>query len=214
MNRIYTGVGSRTLSEDNQNIIVQVAKHLAGRGYKVRSGGADGSDSAFAKGVARYIENKPVHYDIDPTRVVKSLIEIDPGKIVKSLREIYLPWNEFNGMYHCPDLGIYDGSKSPKIFEAEEFTQRYHPKGKKLSRGAKSMMNRNAMQILGYDLELPSDFLICCSTGTKCDSIGNIYDVDGGTGQAVRIAYAYHIPVYNIANKDSYEDLCEFLNEL
>jgi len=46
----YTGVGGRRVPEDIYGVMKLVAEVLAGLGYILRSGGADGSDKAFEEG--------------------------------------------------------------------------------------------------------------------------------------------------------------------
>jgi cell division GTPase FtsZ len=52
---------------------------------------------------------------------------------------------------------------------------------------------RNAMIVLGKNLDDPVDFIICWTPG----GTGS-----GGTGQALRIARAYGIPVYDLGDKN------------
>jgi hypothetical protein len=65
---IYTGIGSRKTPGDIMSIMHDVASYLESRGAILRSGGANGADSAFESGI----------YDA-------------------SMMEIYLPWPGFNG---------------------------------------------------------------------------------------------------------------------
>lgn len=65
----YTGIGSRVTPSDYQCLMRDIARVLAERGYILRSGGADGADTAFEKGC-----------------------DDKNGK-----KEIYLPWKGFNG---------------------------------------------------------------------------------------------------------------------
>lgn len=57
-----------------------------------------------------------------------------------------------------------------------------------LKDGAKKLQARNSHQVLGLDLNTPSDFIICWTKGGKGI---------GGTGQALRIAKAYNIPIFD-----------------
>lgn len=68
MNNYYTGIGSRDISSDIFDAMVEMGKILAYKGYILRSGGAGGSDTAFETGC-------------------------DKGK---GKKEIYLPWLNFN----------------------------------------------------------------------------------------------------------------------
>jgi len=75
MSMFYTGVGSRNTPEAIQLIQQQLAMHLEGRGYVLRSGGAKGSDNAFEKGVT-----------------------------VPEYKEIFVPWSGFNGYTGGPGV--------------------------------------------------------------------------------------------------------------
>jgi hypothetical protein len=50
-------------------------------------------------------------------------------------------------------------------------------------------MARNSFQVLGEDLETPATCVICWTPGGKGD---------GGTGQALRIARHYDVPIIDI----------------
>ena len=114
-------------------------------------------------------------------------------------REIYLPENTFNG--RRADRGnCIDASRLPNWIDALALAERHHPNWAAVmrSRNAPSLMGRNAYQILGADLKTPVNFVVCWAENTQFDGQGQICDVDGGTGLAVRLAYAHQIPVYNL----------------
>ena len=72
----------------------------------------------------------------------------------------------------------------------------YHPAPSKLSNYSRDLMARNAMQVLGENGDSPCEFVICWTpNGSR----------SGGTGQALRIAEAYNIPIYDLGLKDVYE---------
>jgi len=99
--------------------------------------------------------------------------------LIEGCKEIYLPWKGF------------EGSKSPYYQdrpEAREIAATYHPAWERLSEGAKKLQTRNVHQILGWELDTPSNFVICWTKKGKGT---------GGTGQAIRIANAYNIPVFD-----------------
>lgn len=106
-------------------------------------------------------------------------------------KEIYLPWKNFNNnsseLYHISN-------------EALERAEYYHPNWSSLSDAAKKLHARNTYQILGDDSGRYntngryfgwsfSDMVICYTADGK-DT--------GGTGQAIRIARQYNVPVYNL----------------
>jgi len=80
--------------------------------------------------------------------------------------------------------------------------KKYHPNWNRLSIGAQKLMVRNCMQILGFTGDIPTDFVVCWTKDGKAS---------GGTGQAIRIADDYQIPVYNIYNPKDYSILQEII---
>ena len=92
---------------------------------------------------------------------------------------------------------------------AFEIASKYHPRWNYLSQGAKFLQARNSHQILGWDLNTPSDFVICWTKGGKGQ---------GGTGQALRLARDYNIPIFDCGKFDSVEEckpeLLKFFKEI
>ncbi len=106
-------------------------------------------------------------------------------------KEIFVPWAGYNGLplkYPVPD-------------EASIIAAKHHPLWFKLPQGAKKMMARNVLQILGPTLDKPSS-LVVCWTRDGCTTTKERSWKTGGTGQAISIANTYNIPVYNLARKD------------
>jgi hypothetical protein len=97
-----------------------------------------------------------------------------------SLKEIYLPWKGF------------DGGKSTLYSYNDrhgEIARRFHPAWHRLSQGAQKMMIRNSAQIFGLDFLTRSSCVIAWTKDGQAS---------GGTGQAIRIAQAYGVPVLNL----------------
>ncbi len=107
--------------------------------------------------------------------------------------EIYIAWNGFENLYT-------DGKKFILANHniCKEYTEKYHPNPSCLTVGAYKLMNRNAHQVLGYDLKTPTDLVVCYTKGGK---------VQGGTAQAIKIALDNNIPVINIGSYKSYDEL-------
>lgn len=112
-------------------------------------------------------------------------------------KEIYLPWKGFN--HNTSMLYLKSFPKEMQAKE-EELARKYHPVYDKLKYGAQCMMRRNMHQVLGLDLETPSEFVVCWTQNGK--------DI-GGTGTAIRAAWDLDIPVYNIYNKEDVKKLYE-----
>lgn len=86
--------------------------------------------------------------------------------------------------------------------EALYLASQHHPAWSRLSPYVQKLMARNILQVLGKDLDNPSKFVLFWAKPKK-DSFGNIYDAEGGTGLAVRFAYASGIPVYHVEDPES-----------
>lgn len=95
-------------------------------------------------------------------------------------KEIFIPWKGFNK--HTSPL--YNVSLA-----ALKMAEEYHPCWERLTHGVERLMGRNCYQVLGLNLDDPVDFVVCWTSDGQ-DS--------GGTGQALRIARAKGITVYNL----------------
>ena len=173
----YTGIGSRQTPKNVLLRIETIAEEMAHRGWILRSGGADGADSAFEKGCDR----------------------------ANGKKEIFLPWKEFNNNQSTL-------TTLPK--EAYTIAYKFHPNPDALKKTeyGKELMARNTLQILGKDLETPTIFVICW-TPDGIEDGNKTSRITGGTGQAIRIADAYNIPVLNIKNRESLEILNSYFTE-
>lgn len=165
---IYTGIGARSTPDMYLGFMVFVGGELAKRNYTLRSGAADGADSAFERGC-----------------------DLSNGK-----KEIFLPWQGFNksqSEFYFISQKAYDLAKS------------FHPMWNKCNYVARKFHARNCYQVLGFDLETPTSFIICY---TENGSGG------GGTGQALRIAKHHNIPIFDLGKYKELPDLTEFLATL
>jgi len=109
--------------------------------------------------------------------------------------EIYLPWPKFNG--HGSTLHLVHGDSHGR---AAEIAASVHPRWNKLSPAVRNLHMRNVYQVLGRDLATPSMFLVCW-TPDGCESKAERTEFTGGTGTAIELAYNYHVPIFNLANK-------------
>jgi hypothetical protein len=151
----YAGIGSRDTPAEILILMENVAKYLATQHCILRSGGANGADTAFYNGC----------------------------KNIKNASEIYLPWKNFNNI---------ESKYSEPSEAAMKLAMKYHPAWEKLSQGAKKLQARNCYQLLGNDLKTPSKFVLCYTKEGK---------VIGGTGQALRMAIDYNIPIFNMGEE-------------
>lgn len=167
---IYTGIGARKTPCPILNAMVQVGEYMYNAGHTLRSGGAQGADRAFEIGA---------DYSFGRKRNSRNLCKLkDPPE----LKEIYLPIKDWQGNISP----LYTVSH-----EAMIIASKYHPRWDPLPTFVKLLMGRNSYQLLGLNLKTPTDFIVCWTPGGK---------VVGGTGQALRMAAAYGIPIFNLGS--------------
>ena len=78
-------------------------------------------------------------------------------------------------------------------------------------------MARNVQQILGETTQPTLDKvsqLVICWTPDGCSDGKKTTRDTGGTGQALRIAADYNIPIFNLENEDALDRLTNFLNDV
>jgi hypothetical protein len=177
--RYYAGIGSRKTPKDVLFIMERIGQSLASR-FVLRSGGAGGADTSFERGANRG----------------------------QGVTEIFLPWKGFNAddedREFLPVSDLFLDNLPQKIqYEAAEIAKQFHRHWNELTIGGKKLHTRNVLQILGRDLNTPSEFVICWTKDGKAT---------GGTGQAMRIAKSKGIPIYNLKNNDDRDSLVKWWN--
>lgn len=113
----------------------------------------------------------------------------------KGKMEIYLPWENFN------EAPTNDDRYMTVIHpEALDIARNAHPAWDRCSPGSRKMHVRNVHQVLGVNLDTPNKLIICWTSGGRRG---------GGTGQALRIAEKYQIPIIDLAvdSTDTLENL-------
>ena len=60
-------------------------------------------------------------------------------------------------------------------------------------------------QVLGEDLQTPTSFIVCWTKDGKAS---------GGTGQALRVAKKYDIPVFNLYNENAKIELYNHIKKI
>ena len=111
-------------------------------------------------------------------------------------KQIFLPWKGFNNNWDY---------KYPVSTDALKLAEEFHPAWERCSNGARKLHARNVFQVLGYDLNSPSEFIICWTKGGK---------LVGGTAQALRIAIKHSIKIYNLAINEDKKYWEEKINEI
>ena len=95
-------------------------------------------------------------------------------------------------MYNIPDRAI-------------EIAREILPGFDRWKQGVKKLMARNMMQVLGKDLNTPSDFLICWTPGGE---------LKGGTRAAITLAFHNNVSIYNLAIEGDQIKLSEYLKNI
>ncbi len=90
--------------------------------------------------------------------------------------------------------------------ETREIAKEIHPAGERLHGYVLDLMARNTMQIFGWDLDKPVDFVVCF-TKDGCESYKTRTRESGGTGQSIEMASLKGIPVFNMKNPDWFDRL-------
>jgi hypothetical protein len=156
--KAYAGVGARKTPTEICEQMTIMAAALEDFGLVLRSGGAEGADMAFERGVK------------------------DPAN-----KEIYLPWPGFNA--HSEEGVVW--ASEQRVLEARKIAAKAHPLWDRLSGTQQHFHIRNVFQVLGRDLNDPVSCVICWTEGGKHG---------GGTGQAIRIAQAYSVPIFDMGS--------------
>ncbi len=182
---IYTGIGSRKATEDNLRDAHTFAIAMASIGNVLRSGKAGGMDAAFQRGVQDYCNTSDV---------------INTYEDAFPLAEIYVPWNGF-GSDVCHNL--WDNMQGNNQL-AMEIAKSVHPAWERCSQGVRKLHTRNVCQILGANLDKPSDFVIFAAPEYRGQ-------VQGGTATAVRLAKEHNVPCFNLMTT-TLDEVIEFAN--
>jgi hypothetical protein len=177
LNPFYAGIGSEKTPAPVLQTMFTLAQKMGELGFTLRSGGAEGADTAFEEG----------------------------AEALGFPCEIFLPEAKFKG--HPSPLHYIPA-------EAYRLAQQHHPAwGAVKSQLGRNLLARDGQQILGASLNSPVAFVLCWTPDGA--EQGNKTSIDtGGTGQAIRIASAYSIPVFNLKNKTAITRLHTFLSRI
>lgn len=169
----YAGIGARSTPQNILSLMQQLGTRLEADGWILRSGGARGADTAFERGV------------------------LNPAN-----KEIYLPGRSFNNHY-SNQQGVIDATQLQAFDDALNSVAQYHPAPDRLSPFARNLMARNAMQVMGADLQTPSKMVVAWTPGGE---------VVGGTGQALRMAGDLGIVIRNLGNPEVLRNIQRYLS--
>ncbi len=127
-------------------------------------------------------------------------------------KEVYLPWNGFNGHYKDHEKGYIVYSDLQRIHEASAHASLHHKYWKTTKKeSVKHLHRRNMHQVLGNTLSSKSSFVVVWAEPDNERGEGH---VQGGTGSAVSLALSFDIPVYNLYYQDVQDKMKKFIGEL
>lgn len=110
---------------------------------------------------------------------------------------LFIPWhgfNRFSDLEPNVECGVTE--------DALALAASVHPAWRRLSPWAQKLHARNGYQVLGPDLRSPVRFVVCWTPDGAESEAETTIDT-GGTGQAIRLAGRYGIPIFNLARAAS-----------
>lgn len=140
----YAGIGSQKTPTHIQVIMRHLGAYLCSEGWTLRSGGANGADTAFEQGADMQNLGASVRY-----------------------KEIYLPWVGFNN-----NPSSLHPRNIPFTEQEMDLSAKFHPAWNKCSHSAKLLHQRNLRQMVGCEAiagatVLASKFVVCWTEGGK-----------------------------------------------
>ena len=117
--------------------------------------------------------------------------------------EIYLPWAGFEKA-PAREPYIVPADQLGNWAEALDVAKMFHPAWSRCSQGARKLHARNVYQIAGRDLLSRTEFVVCWTPGGGRG---------GGTGEALRMAQAIDVPIFDLFMVDAEKQLLEFLEQ-
>jgi len=175
----YAGIGARQTPDPLLAQLEELGARLARLGWTLRTGMSPGADQAFYRGA------------------------LGAGGDV----ELYLPCPDFQAQARLADeRGRVRVSERPTraavALAARFYMAAAGEAWPTLGDCARALLARDVHQVLGRDLDSPVRFVVCWTPGGGRDGRD---PRSGGTGQALRIAAARSLPVFNIANPEDVE---------
>jgi len=134
----------------------------------------------------------------------------DGCDIASGRKRIYVPWDGFQGNA-IDNMSVFPGVDDHSMSVAEK----YHPAWHRVGRAGRKLMARNTYQVLDWDednigLEAKASMLVCW---TPDGATGTTTTKTGGTGQAIRIAGAHGVRIFNLQKTSHLNHLLESLED-
>lgn len=179
-------VGSRSVTGQKSEHLIKLSVILALSGYVQYSGAANGTDTSSEFGAK-------LAHDL----LCKKLNLNKTG--YADVMKIFLPWNGFSGRFIEPKNGYIGDNPANEQFAAQIAQNHYVPWPHSPD-PVKKLMTRNVYQVLDNDLTSHVKFVIAYTSDGVTDGLKTTTKT-GGTGQAIRVATTYGVPVFNLGNE-------------
>lgn len=192
--KYYTGIGSRETPIEIMDFMSELAGLLSELGYTVRSGGADGADTAFYDGV----EDKA-----HPC-------------------ELWLPWKGFNGNHvglYPNDKHFQIASLIHPVWaKLPPAVRKLHARNVGQVLGDDFDVDDVTKAILlPHTIHYPKlpqgSLFTVCWTKDGADAFDLVTSKTGGTGTAIKLSDYVQVPVFNLANNEAAGELWELVNK-
>jgi hypothetical protein len=112
----------------------------------------------------------------------------------------WIPWPRFNFQVYDAEALCGDVVDAGEGKRGRKYAEEAFPNLASAKQGVQKIMTRNAYQVIGDKSHPRVAFVLCCADPDP------VRIVAGGTGQAVRIATALKIPVFNLRSRKNFTD--------
>lgn len=190
------GIGSRKAPESVCKQLSSITYRFALKGHRIVSGNAEGADFACQSGAHFGLLENNIH-------------------IPSKANEIILPVRGFNQarLSHLITGDYKLASNSSHYERAIKIARETHAVGDKLKGFALKAHARNVFQIYGFEMDDPVDMVVCW-TPDGAQHFSEVTKDTGGTGTAIILASKEDIPVLNICNPHSLQQVVNFLSKM
>ena len=215
---VYAGLGAENAPPEVAAFMTEIGSELADQDFLLRSGGGRGSDEAFENGARLTGGRRRIYLHTDGLRgraggVDHATADI-PERAFQVVKEHRAGWNDLSPAaqrlfarenFYQPTDGDPPAADIPIPESALERTKEHLAGWDKLTETTQRKSARNAMELLGDNLNTPADVVVCWTKDGKATGI---------TGQAVGLANAHNIPVINLGAPGAPTDIDGFMDTL
>lgn len=114
--------------------------------------------------------------------------------------QIYSPYDWHERHAFAPDVTHKYSEEAWQ--KATLLSAELHPAWGRCGEYARRLLTRNTFQVMGCHMVLPSQFLVCWTPDGATHG-KDTTRATGGTGQTIRVASHFNIPVFNLNDPDS-----------